>query len=36
VSLLSGRKSEAYSHYEKALALDPGNTKAKKGLQKAG
>jgi tetratricopeptide (TPR) repeat protein len=36
VSLLSGRKNEAYSYYEKALALDPGNIKAKKGLQKAG
>ncbi len=36
VSLLSGRKNEAYSYYEKALALDPGNIKAKKGLQKSG
>ncbi len=36
VSLLSGKKNEAYTHYEKALALDPGNIKAKKGLQKAG
>ena len=36
VSLLSGKKNEAYSQYEKALALDPGNIKAKKGIQKAG